>query len=142
MNFTPHGLPKQGAAPRGSAEHPGLSWPLNDSLALPAFECQTGSFGNCQVKRIRRRAVQFCAGDRTGRAAPIEPKSILPSGRKLGAGRFVGVPDGVIKVMLEAALKLVPTVCSRWNLCSPSFKALKRHVKIDRPVGWKVSGVG
>ena len=30
-------------------------------------------------------------------------------GRLIGAGRFIGTPDEVIKIMLEAALKLVET---------------------------------
>jgi hypothetical protein len=29
----------------------------------------------------------------------------LPKGRKLGTARFIGIPDDVIKVMLEAVLK-------------------------------------
>jgi hypothetical protein len=57
-------------------------------------------------------------------------------GRKLGAERFIGTPDAVIKVMLEAALKLVPAVgppVASSDQTSPPAPALSARIVTTKP---------
>ena len=66
---------------------------------------------------------------------------LLPKGRKFGADRFIGTPDAVIKIMLEAALRMVPVVrppaAASDQMIPPATALSARIVTTTRPKPWR-----